>query len=174
MLFHNFFLREILSEKTQFTLIGLEFSKLAFTLNFVKQASVLLQFLNNMIGLLDSIVLLLSISIFQLLKVSTNFLIVILQHVTSSSLLWQRHLPFAHVELFMRIFIKLLVLVPIELICEGQTNALHLPREVIRIISFQVLMSSKDIEIVLHLVSASSLKVVNLLDNFFLLLHGPC
>jgi len=91
----------------------------------MKQLSILLKFLNHMIRLLNCIILLFPVTELQLLKVRTNFLIIILQHVTAPSLLRQGNLPFAHIELFMRISIKLFIFVFVKLICKGQTYAVH-------------------------------------------------
>ena len=97
----------------------------------MKQFSILLKLLNHMIGFLSGIEFLFPVSILQLLKVRTNLLIIILEHVASASLFGQWHYPFAHVVLGVGISIQFLVFVFVKSIGKWQTDALHFGLEII-------------------------------------------
>ena len=118
-----------------------------------------------MIRFFNGVVSLFCVPVLQLLKVRADFLVVILQHVTTSSLFGQGHLPFAHVELFVRIGIQLFIFVFVKLIREWQTHAPHFAGEVIWVVGFQILVSPQHVEVILVPVSRCCLEVVDVFES---------
>jgi hypothetical protein len=143
----------------------LQLPELRFAFNFVEQLSILLKFLNHMIRFFNGVVSLFCVPVLQLLKVRADFLVVILQHVTTSSLFGQGHLPLAHVELFVRIGIQLFIFVFVKLIREWQTHAPHFAGEVIWVVGFQILVGPQHVEVILVPVSRCCLEVVDVFES---------